>query len=336
MIKRLTSLLPDFLVIVTLFSCASAAAAQAPGTFIPTGNMTTPRTHHTATLLLNGKVLITGGTDPTRPGSYSASASAELFDPNTGTFTATGNMTTRHVSGSATLLADGRVLITGGNVVDDGTGAFTNLWSVAELYDPSTGTFTATGNMVRPQAGNTSTLLNSGKVLISGTCQDWFDIDADAEGDRPELYDPVTGTFSAAGAKKTRWCSGPVILLANGQVLVAGTAELYDPGNDTFNPTGRRMTYGFYGSTATLLPNGRVLVVGGTGDFGTPPNGEVYDPSTGQFTAAENMIRARAWGHTATLLSDGTVLTAISHRWESENRFFRDSTGDFSTDALLG
>ena len=169
--------------------------------FIPTGNMTTPRTLHTATLLLNGKVLITGGADPTRPNSYTPLASAELFDPNTGTFTATGNMTTGHISSSATLLADGRVLITGGNVLDDGTGALANQLGVAELYDPSTGTFTATGNMVRPQAGNTSTLLNSGKVLISGTCQDWFDIDADAEGDRPELYDPVTGTFSAAGER---------------------------------------------------------------------------------------------------------------------------------------
>ena len=103
--------------------------------------------------------------------------------------------------------------------------------AVAELYDPFSGTFTTTGTMVRPAAGDTSTLLNSGKVLISGTCRDWFYIDADAEGDRPELYDSVAGTFSAAGerAKYPRWCSGPVVLLANGKVLIAPTAELYDP-----------------------------------------------------------------------------------------------------------
>jgi hypothetical protein len=301
--------LPELLLFLLLFSYTPTAAAQASGTFTPTGNMITARIYHTATLLLNGKVLITGGADSTHPGS--PVLSAELFDPTTGTFTATGNMTTRQIFASATLLADGRVLITGGRVLDDGTGAFANLLGVAELYDPSTGTFTATGNMARPQAGNTSALLNSGKVLISGTCQDWFYIDADAEGDRPELYDPVTGTFSPAGerAKNPRWCSGPLILLANGQVLVAGTAELYDPATDTFNPTGRRMTTGFYESTATLLASGKVLVAGGSGDFGYSANGELYDPSTGKFTAAGNMIRARA-GHTATLLRDGTILIA--------------------------
>jgi hypothetical protein len=271
-------------------------------------------------LLPSGKVLIAGGADlNNRP-----LASAELFDPEMGTFSVTGNMTFPRVSASATLLAGGRVLIAGG--LPDGALA------VAELYDPSTGTFTATGTMVRPQAGNTSTLLNSGKVLISGTCRDWFYMDADAEGDRPELYDPVTGTFSAAGerAKNPRWCSGPVILLANGKVLVAGTAELYDPATDTFSPTGRRMTIGFYESTATLLTNGSVLVAGGTGDFGDSANGELYDPSTGMFAAANSMIRART-AHTATLLRDGTVLIAGGRVSASSAELYDPATATFAS-----
>ena len=323
-----TSLLPSVF-LVLLFSYTSTAAAQAPGTFTPTANMSTPRVNHTATLLLNGKVLITGGSN-----SNGLLASAELFDPVTGTFSAIGNMTTPHFLHSATMLPDGRVLIAGGHVLDDRNLPAQPL-AAAELFDPSTGTFTPTGNMVRPQAGDTSTLLNNGKVLISGTCQDWFYIDADAEGDRPELYDSVAGTFSAAGerAKYPRWCSGPVVLLANGKVLIAPTAELYDPAIDAFSSTGRRMTIGFYGSTATLLRNGKVLVGGGTGDFGTSANAELYDPSTENFTATTNMTRARAWS-TATLLLDGTVLIAGgSYPSVSSAELYDPATSTFTTAA---
>jgi hypothetical protein len=272
-------------------------------------------------LLPNGKVLIAGGADL----DNHALASAELFDPELGTFSNTGNMTFPRVLASATLLADGRVLIASG--VLDGAPP------VAELYDPSTGTFTATATMVRPQAGDTSMLLNSGKVLISGICRDWFNVDADAEGDRPELYDPVTGTFSASGIPATRFCMGPVVLLANGRVLVAGTGELYDPATDRFSPTGRRKTIGFYSSTATLLPNGTVLVAGGTGDFGDSAQGELYDPSTGTFAvAANNMIRGR-FGHTATLLRDGTVLIAGGWTSISSAELYDPASAGFASTA---
>src|SRR6266699_481931 len=137
-----------------LFSSMSVAHAQTAGTFISVGNMTTARTGHTATLLLNGKVLITGGSKE-RP------TSAELFDPLTNTFTRTGNMTTGRFGNSATLLPDGRVLIAGGYY-------FGHLDS-AELYDPVTGLFSPTGNMLAPQnSGHRAVLLNNGKVLIAG------------------------------------------------------------------------------------------------------------------------------------------------------------------------
>src|SRR5215510_13039267 len=140
------------LVLALLF--CHVALAQHTGTFTATGNMTTPRESHTATLLLNGKVLITGG-------SQELPASAELFDPVTNTFTPTGNMTTGRFGNSATLLPDGRVLIVGGY--------YSGYLDSAEIYDPLTGTFTPTGNMLAPQHfGHRAVLLNNGKVLIAG------------------------------------------------------------------------------------------------------------------------------------------------------------------------
>ena len=165
--------------ILFLLSLASIAPAQAPGTFIPTGSMTTPRISHTATLLLNGKVLITGGRSD-------GSGSAELFDPVTGTFSATGEMITPRRLHTATLLTDGRVLIAGG-FLNNGNSPLAS----AELYDPSTGTFTATGSMLNLRGWNTATLLYDGRVLVA---------EAAGADYTAELYDPATGTFTVTGA----------------------------------------------------------------------------------------------------------------------------------------
>jgi hypothetical protein len=138
------------LIVPVLFS--AVALAQSPGTFTTTGSMNTARSQHTATLLANGKVLVTGGFSSGF--SENSLASAELHDPSTGVFTPTGDMITGHRLHRATLLADGRVLISGG--------------IVAELYDPVTGIFTAGGAMTRAQNWHTATLLGNGKVLIAG------------------------------------------------------------------------------------------------------------------------------------------------------------------------
>jgi hypothetical protein len=121
--------------------------------------MSTPRSGHTATLLTNGKVLIVGGDD----------ARAELFEPATETFAPTGSMSISRYGATATLLANGKVLIAGG--LGPGANQLPRL-DTAELYDPLSGTFSGTGSMAVPRFLHAATLLNDGKILITGGTTD--------------------------------------------------------------------------------------------------------------------------------------------------------------------
>jgi hypothetical protein len=153
--------------LVSAFSSMSSAAAgddataelsplmpaQAPGRWKATGSMSTARDFHTATLLPNRQVLVTGGSGDT---------SAELYDPATGTWTATGSLAIARYFHTATLLPNGQVLVAGGDNIQ-GT-----YYPSAELYDPATGTWTATGSMANARAVHTATLLPNGQVLVAG------------------------------------------------------------------------------------------------------------------------------------------------------------------------
>jgi len=294
------------------FSTTGLASAElydpATGTFATTGSMNTPRWFgQTATLLRNGQVLVAGGLST---GYADPVPSAELYNPATGTFSATGSMITTRESAAATLLTNGQVLVVGGCSSNNGTNPC-QLVAGAELYDPATRTFSATGSLITARTGNTATLLPDGQVLVAGGITSPFDtILASAE-----LYNPATGTFSTTGSMTTARSSPAATLLPNGQVLVSGgsipgsnltTAELYSPTTGTFSSTGSMTTPN---ESATLLLDGQVLVAGGSIPGSNLATAELYDPTTGTFSATGSMITARS-SLLATLLHNGQVLVA--------------------------
>ncbi|HKE29574.1 MAG TPA: hypothetical protein VKB88_44795 [Bryobacteraceae bacterium] len=295
-------------VICVVASPVPIALAQSSGTFAATGAMITPRASHTATLLNNGKVLIAGGVSTslviTLNSVYpqqTALASAEIYDPSTGMFTATGSMTAERTSHSATLLPDGRVLIAGGSA--DPQAPAERPLLIAEIYDPASETFTATGELVATPYGwrPSATLLRDGRVFVAGQ-------------PTAQIYDPATGMFAATTpyvnpAPGYMECA---VLLADGRVLltgggdIGGWSELYDPISDSFSPAG---SMNFWGDvyTATLLTSSMVLFVGNEENDGTPADAEVFDPAVLTFTRLPSAAADHEYA-AAALLPDGSVL----------------------------
>ncbi len=286
------------------------------GTFSPTGPMSTRRYGATATVLSDGRVLIAGGwsEDPDAP----VLASAELYDEATGMFAATGSMTTPRVGNSATLLPGGRVLIAGGQI--ESNNVFSAI-ATAELFDPSTGTFSPTGAMTAARFNHTATMLRDGHVLVAGGGGPTGVGSASSVGSAPslasaELYDTATGKFTATGSMVGARFWHTATVLADGHVLIAGgndgtkplaSAELYDPAAATFSATGS-LAAPRYLQTATQLADGPVLIVGGFADnVGSLASAELYQPNSATFTPAGSMSDSRV-EHTATLLRDGRVL----------------------------
>jgi hypothetical protein len=316
-----TITLSGVLAVALAAATAAPASGQAPGSWKTTGTMLPPQRHfHTATLLQNGRVLVTGGLCANGTwdcGTGSVLNSAELYNPSTSTWTRTGSMSTGRYLHTATLLKNGEVLVAGG---------FTSagVADSAELYNPSTGRWTTTGSMTVGRAGHAATRLQNGEVLVAGgsiptgRCSGGGDCILTAPTSTAELYDPSTGTFTKTGSMNDARTEAQLTLLQNGEALTAGgcsafndDAECDDQGgascsaevfsNGHWSLTTNLVQCATAVEGAVLLPNGDVLIVVGN------MVSEFYDPSANDWQATLNQPNVS--GQLA-LLATGNVLVA--------------------------
>ena len=266
--------------------------------------MAVARGLHTATVLRDGRVLIVGGY--TAPDTDTASA--EIFDPITNTFSLTGSLNTARHDHTATLLPDGRVLVIAGY----GSGTWL---SSAEIYDPATGQWSITQPIFAHGVTHTATLLKDGRVLVmAGAKQSG----SSGPNDRVEIFDPKTSLWQEAALHENTEGNHTATLLGDGRVLIAGgmaDPSIYDPTNDTWQPAGELASERCFAQAVTLQ-DGRVLLIGGVFPHGeTVLNSvEVYDPASDAWQQTAPLPQARYY-HTATLLPDGRAL--IVGGWDS-------------------
>lgn len=232
--------------------------------------MNTPRVRHTATLLPDGKVLVVGGYNMTVPiGPSSVLASAEIYDPASNTWNVAPSLTMGHIYHTSTLLPNGKVLVCGGfrDVSSNFNPADT------ELYDPATQTWTTAGAPTVITGSHSATLLLDGRVLAAGGST------SSGDSASAKLYDLGSDSWTNTGSLTTARTNHTATRLSDGSVLVVGghvggsypsdlnSTERFDPKTNTWSMTAPLATRRV-GHTATLLPNGKVLVAGG--DYADP------------------------------------------------------------------
>jgi uncharacterized repeat protein (TIGR01451 family) len=245
------------------------------GTWEPTTEtMGTKRASLTLTVLNDGKVLAVGGYQSASLDGIVAVNSAEIYDPLADTWTPTvESMAVARFGHTATLLSEGKVLVTGGSNI-----AGSSL-SSAEVYDPLTGEWTTVAPMTGVRLGHSATLLPSGDVLVVGG----FVRIANQVLASAELYDPLTDTWSAAAPLRTARAAPAAALLPRGTVLVSGggfwSTELYDPIFDEWFP-GPSLRQTRNVGALTLLDDGRLLATGGenTDEGGSRSSAEIVAP----------------------------------------------------------
>jgi hypothetical protein len=280
-------------------------------------------------LLHNGQVLFVGGGTAMINGWGYPSRVVAIYNPATGSLKTTNTMKDQRACPVAVTLQDGRVLVAGGGT------------STAELFDPATRTWSRTGSLLGPADCVEGILLPSGEVLVPGNINE----------PRVQLYDPETGKFRWGAAAPTKADMRTFTLLADGRVLFVGggenafmagdisvfaSAEIYDPVADTFSPTGP-LVKPRKNHVAALLPDGRVLVAGGSNLKGVYNSAEIWDPATGKFAETGWLAGARQ-NASATTLADGRVLVAGGSNYPNSPLFaelYDPATGKFARGASM-
>jgi len=304
-------------------AATSAGTSAAPASWEPVGRMVQRRrsgfldTGNWATSLADGRVLVAGGIDLA---SDLPSASAQIFDPATGTWMATGSMVTARSGHTLTLLADGRVLAAGGSADNDASHALTS----AELFDPTTGSWSPTGSMTSARTKHIAARLLDGRVLVAG-----------GEAASAELYDPATGRWTETGAMHdqrwlfaaTRLNDGRVLVEGTGHLMGMSSAELFDPATGTWATT-TPMAAERGNQRSVLLDDGRVLVIGGLhhrepSERRIGP--EIYDPATAQWSESGDADLVGG-ASAAVVVADGVVLATAG-----SSAYLFDPTSDVWT-----
>ncbi|MEP7271618.1 MAG: kelch repeat-containing protein, partial [Acidobacteriota bacterium] len=305
--------LPSGLVLFVGGRTLTALPTNATELFNPeTGRWTnTSSTHvsrvgHSATFVATesgGYVLVVGGESAS--GEPTASTTAEMYDPVAGQWLDVPSPAFAHIDHSATILADGRILISGGR---NELGAVT---SNVEIFDPRQATWLRTSALNTPRSGHGAVLLADGRVLVVGGSS------AGASLATAETYDPVTGVWSIVAPLNIARNGHTTTLLKDGRVLVVGgdtpgaasTAEIFDPATGSWINVSSLETARF-GHSAAVLPDGSVLVGGGQTTDGTVLDAcEIFDPARGTWALAPNLNQPRT-GHAAVVLDDGRLLVA--------------------------
>ena len=276
------------------------AMAQVQGTWTTT--TASPVESNTQVLLTNGNVLVAGGFNGT---NYLATAL--LYNPSTGRWTATGSMSTARQNFAAVVLPSGQVLVEGGQ---SSGGA---ILASAEIYTPSTGRWTPAGAMSVARYGHTATLLSTGKVLVTGGCTSSSCTPLTGVS---ELYNPSLHNWTTTAALHIPRAYQTATRLVNGKVLIVGglsasstkSCELYDPIHGTWTVAASTSVLR-YQHAAALLASGKVLVSGGNCTRCAYSSAEIYDPTANTWTATGNMTVGR-FAHSATTLANNTVLIA--------------------------
>lgn len=270
------------------------------GSGSPAGQLAIARRYHTATALIDGRVLVVGGEQL----DGTALPSAEIFNPQSNAWRTTRSMAQPRRRHTATLLADGRVLVAGGA---NSQGEATD----AEIYDPLTEQWSTTRKLNVARSVHIAAALPDGRVLVAGGDNNGIQLNS------AEIFDPVTGQWSLTNPLKFARHLHTATVLINGKILVAGGAadnfvamsELYDPATGSWRDAGLlnapRQTH-----TATLLTDGRVLITGGLGNDTVLAGAEIFDPAAnngaGDWQPTGSMDQVRLL-HTATLLTNGKV-----------------------------